>query len=617
MTFLIFFRGYYVSGVFMKNMRKRILIFAAVMILFLPGIRLYGADEQGAVCPSEIHLSWTDSIGSRLAVTWHSASGAEDAAVEYSQGAALSEKHESVPGVLQDHASGMTDGLTDQYSAELSGLEAGETYTYRVVDSNGSSEERSFTLPDLTDSVTFGYFGDVQVSQNSAEEYEKWGKLSESAFENNPDMSFGIMGGDIVESGISTEQFNLFFRAAEPVFSRIPLFAANGNHESNFIGGKPELYLDEFLFPQNGPEGFKEEFYSFETGPCHVTVLNSWVFSGEQNISGSQYDQIEQWIDEDLSSSAALWKIVVMHHPVYPVASDTVANAVRENWGPILEKDGVSLILCGHQHVYARSWPLTEGVIDYEEGITQVMGVSGRKFYSSADETKMERTIYNTSNYEIIRMTGETMTLQAFDENGMEIDYAVLSPNHVKEKAAEFDDVSQTDWFRDDVDWAVRNGVFKGVSEKSFEPYGRMTRAMLATVVWRMEGSPSVSVSGRFSDVTSGKWYSEAVEWAAEKGIVKGYGDGIFAPDDLLTREQFTAILYRYAEQKGVKGGSSADLSGFADSGRISSWASDAVQWAVSSRIMNGNEKKELVPQGNSTRAEAAAMLHRFAEVIG
>lgn len=599
----------------MKNRKKQILVFAVVIMLILPGVRLHAADAPGDYCPSGIHLSVTDSAGKGVTVTWHSAAGAKDAAIEYSEGSVLSDNPISVPGLLQEHASGLSDGLTDQYSAELSGLEKGHTYTYRVVDSKGISGESSFTVPDEEDSVTFAYFGDVQVFQNAAVEFENWGRLAETAYANNPDMSFGIMGGDIVESGISAEQFNLFFKAAEPVFSKIPLFATNGNHESNFIGGKPELYLDEFVFPRNGPEGFREEFYSYEVGPCHVTVLNSWVFSGEQSVSSRQFEEIEKWIDDDLRESTALWKVVVMHHPVYPVASDNVANAVRENWGPILERDGVSLILCGHQHVYARSWPMTGGITDYDEGITQVMGVSGAKFYSSADETKMERTLYNTANYEIIRITGETLILQAFDEEGTEIDYAVLSPNHVKEKAVEFDDVAVTDWFRSDVEWAVRKGVFVGVSEKSFDPHGDMNRAMLATVLWRMEGSPSASASGRFSDVPSGKWFSESVEWAAEKGLVKGYGKGFFGPLDPVTREQFATILWRYAADQTGAGSGGDDLSSFADASSVSDWAVEAAGWAVSEKILNGNEKKELMPQKNSSRAEAAAMLHRFYEL--
>jgi hypothetical protein len=129
-----------------------------------------------------------------------------------------------------------------------------------------------------------------------------------------------------------------------------------------------------------------------------------------------------------------------------------------------------------------------------------------------------------------------------------------------------------------------------------------------------MEGSPSVSVSGRFSDVPSGKWYSESVEWAAEKGLVKGYGKGFFGPLDPVTREQFATILWRYAaDQTGA--GSGGDLSSFVDASSVSDWAVEAAGWAVSEKILNGNEKKELMPQKNSSRAEAAAVLHRFYEL--
>ena len=152
-------------------------------------------------------------------------------------------------------------------------------------------------------------------------------------------------------------------------------------------------------------------------------MLNSWGFSGEQKLGSADLDRIKKWIDSDLRSSRARFSIVVMHHPVYALANDDVSAKVYDEWRPLFEADGVDLVLCGHQHVYARSYPLTAGGLDYSDGVTYVMGMSGQKFYTSADETKQERVIYSKANCQIIRTQGDQLTLTAVDESGNEIDY--------------------------------------------------------------------------------------------------------------------------------------------------------------------------------------------------
>lgn len=588
-----------------------------IAVLVFPAVAAQADSDGGAAGPYEIRLSWSAGVYDEVTVTWMEPSGIKSAEVEYSRGTSLSSAPQTSEGKIQERASGIEEDAV-QFSAQMTGLESGGQYVYRIHDSAGNvSSVIDFTVPEDGDSVTFGYFGDVQVAEKAEPEYEKWGALTVKAYEDNPDMSFGIMGGDIVESGISTAQFNLFFKAAESVFSHIPLMAANGNHECNFLSGRPELYLDEFSLPQNGPDGFKEEFYSFDAGPCHVTVLDSWVYSGEQKITDEQYREIADWIDSDLRSTDAVWKVIVMHHPVYPVASDNVSDAVRENWAPIFEKDGVSLILCGHQHVYARSYPMTDGRTDYENGITQVMGVSGSKFYSSADETHMEKTIYNTSNYQIIRINGNEMTIQCFDEDGNELDYASLTPNEVKDEPdSAFSDVDDGDWFAQAVSWAVSAKIISGIGDGLFAPDQDMTRAMFVTVLSRLAGADTSGYqSSSFSDVPAGQWYAGAAEWAAENGIVSGIDDSTFDPDGIITREQMAVILYRYArfENSDTSVNDSPEYAAFSDADDVSPWAEDAVKWAVNSGIINGTGEKTLSPQGVSTRAQAVQVLMNYA----
>ena len=175
-----------------------------------------------------------------------------------------------------------------------------------------------------------------------------------------------------------------------------------------------------------------------------------------------------------------------------------------------------------------------------------------------------------------------------------------------------FRDVLDSDWFYEDVLFAHEEGLLTGTAKRTFSPYANTTRAMMATVLWRMDGEPEAKADSRFTDVAGGQWYSEAVAWADENGIVKGYGTGAFGTNDAVTREQFAAMLYRYAQYSGRVIQTGNDLTSFKDAARVSSWAQDAMLWAVHNGIITGKPGKLLDPQGTATRAEIAAMLRRF-----
>ncbi|MBQ8401352.1 MAG: S-layer homology domain-containing protein, partial [Clostridia bacterium] len=131
------------------------------------------------------------------------------------------------------------------------------------------------------------------------------------------------------------------------------------------------------------------------------------------------------------------------------------------------------------------------------------------------------------------------------------------------------------------------------------------------TILWRMEGSPAVDSLMRFADVPAGQWYTEAIRWASSNGIVNGYSDTAFGPDDAITREQLAAILWRYAKAGGHDVSHTADLSGYSDAAQISSWASEAMQWACKTGILDGGDKI-LAPQKIAERSLAAVWLMRF-----
>ena len=177
-----------------------------------------------------------------------------------------------------------------------------------------------------------------------------------------------------------------------------------------------------------------------------------------------------------------------------------------------------------------------------------------------------------------------------------------------------FTDVSEKDWFYNDAMFVYKNGLMLGTSKTLFSPHGTVTRGMMATILWRMEGSLAPKGENSFTDVEAGRWYADAITWAAENGIFAGYSMDKFGPDDPITREQLTAIFYRYADYKGYKLTVTGNLDKFEDADKITDYANTVMQWAVGNGLIKGKAETLLDPQGTATRAEIAAMLHRFVE---
>ena len=176
-----------------------------------------------------------------------------------------------------------------------------------------------------------------------------------------------------------------------------------------------------------------------------------------------------------------------------------------------------------------------------------------------------------------------------------------------------FTDVNDTDWFSGAVKYVTEKGLFNGTGNGTFSPQGGMNRAMLVTVLWRLEGSPDAAGGASFNDVPSGMWYTTAVKWASENGIVNGVTADSFAPSSYVTREQIAAMLYRYAQYKGTDVSSTETLAAYSDAADISTWAQPAVKWAVAHGVISGMTDGTIRPQNTATRAQVATMLMRYA----
>lgn len=179
-----------------------------------------------------------------------------------------------------------------------------------------------------------------------------------------------------------------------------------------------------------------------------------------------------------------------------------------------------------------------------------------------------------------------------------------------------FSDVRIADWFYNDVKYVYEKGMMAGTAADVFAPNATTTRAMIVTILYRLEGSPAVTGTSSFVDVPAGQWYTDAVNWAAANQIVKGTSATTFAPNASITREQMAAILYRYAQYKGYDVTKKADLSGYSDNSQVSAYAKDALAWANAAKLINGVTNTTLAPQGNATRAQVSAILHRFCDGV-
>ena len=182
-----------------------------------------------------------------------------------------------------------------------------------------------------------------------------------------------------------------------------------------------------------------------------------------------------------------------------------------------------------------------------------------------------------------------------------------------KKKEIPFEDVSEQEWYYGAVKYNYENGMILGTSDTTFAPDSKLTRAMLVTILHRMEGQPYQSGTSKFPDVQdTSAYYYVAVKWATANNIVSGYDNGNFGPNDLITREQLAVMLNSYCKYKGEYKSTIADYSKYKDSDKISEFAKWGMNWAVGSKVITGTDEGYLNPQGNATRAEVAAMLYKY-----
>ncbi len=242
----------------------------------------------------------------------------------------------------------------------------------------------------------------------------------------------------------------------------------------------------------------------------------------------------------------------------------------------------------------------------YVYGDVEVNTASGNAGFAVEDTTSI--TLYVS---EIVGdLDTSNITVVYGDEYGV---LTVAGTGEGEPTESTFSDVASDAWYAQAVSFVVGEGLFTGTSDTTFAPMDDMNRAMLATVLYRLAGSPAVTEDAGFADVAAGEWYTDAVAWASANGIVTGY-DGLFAPNDNVSRQQIATMLYRYASAEGQDVSASADLSTFTDGASTADWAQAAMEWAVAEGLIQGNAGL-LSPEASATRAEVATILMRFCQL--
>lgn len=213
-----------------------------------------------------------------------------------------------------------------------------------------------------------------------------------------------------------------------------------------------------------------------------------------------------------------------------------------------------------------------------------------------------------------------TMTAQAVKEGCADAGVVTLTlkPSGTEQAWTNpYSDVSESNWYYENVKYVTQEGLFDAAGAGVFGPDQPMTRSMLVTALYRLSGSPAVSAAASFNDVPADASYADAVAWAYANGVVNGTSAVTFDPQDSITREQIAAMFYRYAQVEGADTSASAPLNAYSDASSVSAYAADAMSWCVGSGLVNGMTSATLAPKGTATRAQAAAMVQRFAEYTG
>lgn len=368
--------------------------------------------------------------------------------------------------------------------------------------------------------------------------------------------------------------------------------------------------------PDTGSIGKKEVTVGYErfTASFYITVVNLVVEEYRYTPpTRTEYRQFDTFDPTGLSMTV-VYNNGRTETPAVtytePDMSQTGKQTISFRWGNHIERFTFNLVM---KDLVRLSYSgLTKTQYSYGEELDLSTLVVTAYF---AHGERIEVTDYTVSGYNpLIEREQEV----AITYGGMSVTFSVRVG--VEDcPASAFLDVDTESWYHDGIDYVLENGYMVGISSELFAPDAPTNRAMIVTILWRMEGCPDVSHEIMFADVPENAWFTKAIAWASSKGIVSGYSDSVFGPNDPINREQLATMIYRYASCSGMDTSSRADLSAMPDLDAISLWALDAISWTHAEGLIVGipqtNTVSRIDPKGNATRAQVAAIMQRFGQV--
>ena len=438
-----------------RSLHKRLTaVLMVLMVLMAMNVQAVMADSVAVA--DQVALSWTASPQTTQTVVWRSTAAA--GTVQYMK---ESQKTADFSGAMEKTAvSSSLNATYNHFEATLEDLEPGTTYVYRVGSDNSWSKTANFTTETAdTESFSFMDLGDVQEGEST----DPFKELLAQAYANFPDIRFALCNGDLIDEPNSTKEWEAFYKAAEGVFDHIPLMTALGNHE-----GSNSSYFKSMVLPQNGPDGYKEQFYSFDYGNAHFVVLNSNFMT-----NAAEAQPLVDWLKSDLKNSSKKWKFAVFHHPPYGVnagnsGDETICSMIQEKWLPVLEDGGVDMVFVGHQHMYMRTYPIKDGEVQEKQtdGITYVMVNSSDKYYVNPETHDYIKTVNygqedGTNIYSVVKINGNVLTLTSMCTDGSVKDNYVINKSSTVDSRVSISSVKFLDETFQEIEEIPESGYFR------------------------------------------------------------------------------------------------------------------------------------------------------------
>lgn len=388
--------------------------------------------ERSAI-PKHITLTWTENPQTSQTITWQT-----DEPVTGQVRLALKDSFAILPrkSLVADMQAVTTNrGTRYVHSVTINKLKPGKSYVYQVSGGTTWSESLNFrTASAESHPFTFLIFGDSQSIR-----YRTWHSVLQQAYQTHPEAVFITNVGDLVDVGQDYAQWDAWFAAGKGIIDSIPVMPLTGNHESytperNF--SPPTLFTGQFSLPKNGPDGLTERAYSFDYGLVHFIMLDTQ--AGEQRqFLPDLLERQKLWLEQDLAQTNKPWRIVFMHRPPYDNRSFRDNLAIREAFTPIFDRYQVDVVFSGHDHVYARTYPLRGGILSPQGTIYVATGRSGSKTYSTVAAHPLNEFFYNPQDepiYLVVSVQTDSISVQAFKQNGTLIDTWTVEKVKNKEK---------------------------------------------------------------------------------------------------------------------------------------------------------------------------------------